>query len=394
MAGAAEAPLVAVLLPRPEAAAAVRAAWDAGEAVVVLDPAAPAAVTTALLERLAPTQRLDRDGRHPCPGGVPVAADVCAVVATSGTTGEPKGVELTTAGLEAIGRGCNEALGAGSDDSWLLCLPVHHVAGLAILARARIAGATVVTDPAFDLDAVASAPRDRGTALVSLVPTMVRRLLAAGAPLADWKALVVGGSPLPAQLRARTEATGARVVDTYGMSETWGGVVLDGVAIRDTEVTLAPDGEILVRGDAVMRGYRLRPDETAAAFTADGRLRTGDVGAVDGRGRLAVVDRRRDLVITGGVNVSPTAVEHVLATHPRIADVAVTGRPDDEWGERVVAFVVTHDGDTAPTLRELRAFAAEQLSAPSLPREVVVVDEIPRSPGGKVLRRLLDDLPL
>jgi O-succinylbenzoic acid--CoA ligase len=323
-----------------------------------------------------------------------VATDVCAVVVTSGTTGTPRGVELTTPGLTAIGRGCNRALGAGAGDAWLCCLPLHHVAGMAILARARVAGAPVLVDPAFDIDAVARAPAERGAALVSLVPTMLKRLLDAGAPVEEYRVLLLGGAPTPAGVLGRATAIGARVVDAYGMSETWGGVVLDGVAIDGVEAVLAPDGEILVRGDAVMRGYRLAAADTATAFTAlpsrgEGWLQTGDIGALDDAGRLRVVDRRRDIIITGGVNVSPTEIETVLAEHPGIADVGVAGIPDDEWGERVVAFVVARDAAAVPSLHEVRAFVAERLSAPKLPRQLVGVDEIPRSAGGKVLRRLL-----
>jgi O-succinylbenzoic acid--CoA ligase len=389
MPGPDEALLTAVLLPRPEAAIAVSAAWDNGEAVTVLDPAAPAAAIEADLERLRPTHILDRDGRRPLPGGVPVRAGVCAVVVTSGTTAAPKGVELTTAGLETIGRGCNSALGVGAADRWLVCVPLHHVAGLAILARARVCGAPVVVDPAFDLDAVARAPRERDAALVSLVPTMLKRLLDAGAPLAEYRLLLIGGAPTPTVVRDRALAVGAPVVGAYGMSETWGGVVLDGEPIHGMEAKVADDGDILLRGAAVMHGYRLAPQETRAAFTADGWLRTGDVGEYGTDGRLRVLDRRRDLIITGGVNVSPSEVELVLAQHPAIADVGVAGAPDDEWGERVVAFVVAHDGGSPPSLGEVRAFAGERLSAPKVPRQVVGVDAIPRSPGGKVLRRLL-----
>jgi o-succinylbenzoate---CoA ligase len=384
-----EAPLTAVLLPRPAAAAAVTAAWDAGEAVTVLDPTAPPPATRALLALLRPTHLLDGDGRRPLAGGVPVGAGVCTVVVTSGTTGTPKGVELTTAGLETIGHGCNAAFGAGAADRWLCCLPLHHVAGLAILARARVSGAPVLVDPAFDLDAVARAPRDRGAALVSLVPTMLKRLLDAGAPVAEYRALVIGGAPIPPAVRARAAVAGAAVVDTYGMSETWGGVVLDGVTIAGIEAKLDDEDEILIRGAAVMRGYRLAPRETREVLTHDGWLRTGDVGALDDAGRLRVVDRRRDIIITGGVNVSPTEVEAVLAEHPDIADVGVAGVTDDEWGERVVAFVVARDATAVPSLHEVRSFVADHLSAPKLPRQVVGVDEIPRSAGGKVLRRLL-----
>jgi O-succinylbenzoic acid--CoA ligase len=374
MAGQPGVPLHTVSLGRPAAAEAIREAWDRGEAVAVLDPTAPPDLRKTLVELVD--------------GGAGVEPDVAAVVVTSGTTGTPKAVELTTAGREAIGRGFADVLGTPPDDHWLVCLPLHHVAGLAILARARASGAQVTVDEGFDLARVATAPRDDGVTLVSLVPTMLHRLLEADAPLHDYRRIVVGGAPMTPALRTRAERAGANVVDAYGLSETWGGVALDGVAIPGTEITLADDGEILVRGAAVMRRYRGQPRATAAAFTPDGAFRTGDLGLLEG-GRVRVVDRARDLVITGGVNVSPTAVEIVLAEHPDVADVCVAGVPDDEWGERVVAFVVVRHGSAALSLETVRDFARDRLTKPQLPREVVVVDEIPRTSGGKPLRRAL-----
>jgi O-succinylbenzoic acid--CoA ligase len=374
MAGQPGVPLHTVSLGRPAAAAAIAEAWDRGEAVAVLDPAAPPELTRTLLELVD--------------AAAGVEPDIAAVVVTSGTTGTPKAVELTTAGGEAIGHGFAEALGTRPGDRWLVCLPLHHVAGLAILARARVSGAKVTVDEGFDLARVATAARDDGITLVSLVPTMLHRLLEADAPLRDYRWIVVGGAPLTPALRARAERAGANVVDAYGLSETWGGVALDGVAIPGTQITVADDGEILVRGAAVMRRYRGRPEATADAFTPDGAFRTGDLGVLED-GRVRVVDRVRDLVITGGVNVSPTAVEMVLADHPDVEDVCVSGVPDDEWGERVVAFVVARPGSAAPALDALRAFAGERLAKPQLPRQVVVVDAIPRTASGKPLRREL-----
>jgi acyl-CoA synthetase (AMP-forming)/AMP-acid ligase II len=139
----------------------------------------------------------------------------------------------------------------------------------------------------------------------------------------------------------------------------------------------------------VMRGYRFDADATRAVLDADGWLRTGDVGRRDETGAVHVVDRRRDLVITGGVNVSPTAVEHVLAEHPDVADIGVAGVPDEQWGERLVAFVVAVPGGRPPDVERLRAFARNRLRPAELPRQVVVVDAIPRTPGGKVQRRQL-----
>lgn len=388
-ASAGDVALVAIVLPRPEAALAITTAWDAGEAVVVLDPGAEPAVRERLLDMVTPTHILDADGRRDLLGGVGTPAGTAAVVTTSGTTDAPKTVELTVAGVDAIGAGFAAALDASAADRWLACLPLHHVAGLAILARARVSGAPVVVHPAFAVDAVAASPMTEQTTLVSLVPTMLHRLLEAGAPVHAFRRIITGGAPIPPALRRRAEEAGATAVDAYGLSETWGGVMLDGVPVPGAEVALGMDDEVLVRGAMVMRGYRLHPEETAAAFTSDGWLRTGDIGARDEDGSVRIVDRRDELVISGGVNVSPRAVETALGSHPLVDDVAVGGRPDDEWGERVVAYVVPRDRRTPPTIDELRAFARDRLDAAQLPRELVVVDRIPRSEGGKIIRRSL-----
>lgn len=389
MPGPGEADLDAVLAPRAEAAALVRAAWAAGTAVTVLDPSAPPAVVERLLDLLAPTRVVDGTGRHPRPGGIPVAAGTAAVVVTSGTTGDPKGVELTTEGVAAIGQGWAAAMGHVPDDHWLVCLPLHHVAGLAILARASVTGAAVTVHDEFDLDAVGGAPGAIGATLVSVVPTMLGRLLDAGTPMHEYRRVVTGGAPLPPALRDRADAAGVAVVDAYGQSETWGGCVANGVPIPGARVRLGPADEIEIAGAMVMRDYRRDPEASRRAFTHDGWLRTGDVGTFMPDGRLQVVDRLRDLVITGGVNVSPVEVEHVLGDHPAVADVAVIGAPDAEWGERVVAYVVPRDRMAPPALDDLRAFARDRLTAPKLPRELVLVDVVPRSPGGKILRREL-----
>lgn len=355
--------LVTVRLPPTEAAAAVRAAWERGDAVLVLDPRAPEAESKAIVDRMRPDAG--------------VAPDVAAVVVTSGTGGEPKGVELTWDGLEASGRAVHRALGAGPGDRWLACLPLHYVAGLAVLGRAWATGTPVTVAGGFDVATVAAAD----ATLVSLVPTMVRRLREAGVDLSRFRRILLGGGPI--------HETGPNIVATYGMTETWGGVVHDGHPLDGVELRLGHRDEILVRAPMVMGGYRLDPEQTAVAFTDGGWLRTGDAGTIDAAGRVRVVDRLRDLIITGGVNVSPSEVEAVLAAHPQVADVCVAGAPDAEWGERVVAHVVPRDPAAPPSLAGLRSFAAYRLSAPKLPREVVVTDAIPRTAGGKPLRRLL-----
>ncbi len=374
MPAADETELVAVAGAGRELADAARRAWDDGKAILALNPKLARRELDQLLERLQP-------------GRVPVAADTAAVVVTSGTAGEPKGAELTRTGMEVMGRGYSDGLDAGPGDRWLACLPVHHVASLAIVARSYVTGVPCTVHDAFDVERVAASPHADGTSIVSLVPTALHRMLDAGAPLHEFRRVIVGGAPCPASLRAQAEAYGIRVVDAYGLSETWGGFALDGVPIAGADISFAADAEILVRGAMVMRGYRLDATRTADVLTRDGWLHTGDAGILDD-GRLRVVERLKDLVITGGVNVSPTEVEGVLLSSPAVRDVCVVGVPDDEWGERVVAFVVPSAG-AAPTLDDLRAHARAQLSAAKLPREVRLVDVIPRTASGKPLRRLL-----
>jgi O-succinylbenzoic acid--CoA ligase len=388
MAGAVEADLVAILAPRPRAATLVRAAWDAGRAVAVMDPDMPRAALVDALRAVAPTHVIDTDGERRLPDGVPVPAGTAAVVLTSGTTHVPKAVELTFAGVTSIGHGWARAFGEEADDRWLVCVPLHHVSGLAILARASVSGFAVTVHDRFDVRAVGDAPA-AGATIVSMVPVMLQRLLDHDAPMHGYRRVVVGGAPLSPALRAHAEAAGVALVEAYGQTETWGGCVLDGRPIAGAQVRLGPLGEIEIAGDMVMRGYRGDPDATRGAFTSDGWLRTGDVGAFGDDGRLRIVDRLRDIVITGGVNVSPVEVEHVLAGHPAVADVAVAGRADPEWGERVVAYVVVRSDVAVPSLADLRAFARDRLGAAKLPRELVLVDAVPRSAGGKILRRQL-----
>lgn len=393
MPGSGESQLVLVHLPAPEAAEEVRRAWDRGDAVAVVDPRAPRARLEAMAEALRPTRLVDRSGSARLPAGRPLPGDVAAVVSTSGTTAKPRQVLLTRAAMEASAKAVSAALGPGAaDDRWLACVPLHYVAGLAIVARSYFCQTAMTVHPGFDLDAVSAAAvageGDRCT-LVSLVPTMLARLLDAGTPLAGFRRILLGGAPIPPSLRERAAAAGAGIVTTYGLSETGGGCVHDGEPLRGVEVALGPDGEILLRGNVVMRGYHRDQAATEEAFTPDGWLRTGDLGRIGADGRLAVVDRLKDVIITGGVKVSPVAVEGVLAGHPLVQDVVVVGLADEEWGQRVVAFVVPGSDLERPTLDELRRFGADRLAAPELPRQVRYVRSVPRSASGKVLRRQL-----
>jgi o-succinylbenzoate---CoA ligase len=382
--------LVAIALPRPAAARAVVATWAAGEAVLPLDPGAPAAELKATLAAARPTHLLDGSGRRRLPGGEPAEAGVAAVVATSGTSDSPKLVELGADAVRWSATATTAALERGPGDRWLCCLPVHGVAGLAVVARAWHSGLPVEVHQRFDPDAVRAAA-GRAT-LVSMVPAMLRRLLAAGDEAARFRRVLLGGGPVPAGLVEEAAARGVTLVRTYGLTETFGGMVHDGHPLPGTELTTDPDGEgeLLVRGPMLFRRYRGDPGRTAAVLRG-GWLRTGDLGRVGPDGRLAVLGRTDDLVISGGVNVYPDEVEAVLATHPGVAEAAVAGRPDPEWGQRVVAFVVARDPADPPTLAGLRAFARERLAATKAPRELVVVPALPRGPSGKLLRRLLPD---
>lgn len=386
--------LVAVVLPAPEAAAAVRHAWDRGRAVAVLDPAAPR--LRERLTALAPTHVVDADGERPEDGGRGVPAGVGAVVATSGTTGDPRLVELTFDALRASATAVHAALGVDAGrDRWLACLPLHHVAGLAIVARGYWTGTPVTVHERFDVDAVAAVSGT--TTLISVVPTTLRRLLETHpTELARFRRVLVGGAALTDALRKAAVDAGVRVVTTYGLTETGGGCVHDGHPLPGVDIAVAgaagDRGEILVRGPVLFRGYRAPAGDRPAPELPDrdGWFPTGDVGQLDASGHLTVVDRLGDLIITGGVNVSPVAVEAGLADAPGIADLAVAGRADEEWGERVVAYVVPTDPTAPPTLASLRAAGAASGLAPAeLPREVRLCSEIPRTAGGKIRRARL-----
>jgi O-succinylbenzoic acid--CoA ligase len=402
--------LVAIALPRPAAARAIVAAWEASEAVLPLDPDAPEPELKGILAAARPTHLLDGDGRRRLAGGQAAEAGVAAVVATSGTADAPKVVELGADAIRWSALATSAALEAGPGDRWLCCVPVHGVAGLAVLARAWHTGLPVEVYDGFDPAAVGAAA-GRAT-LVSLVPAMLRRLLAAGDAASRFRRVLLGGGPVPADLAKQAKDRGVGLVRTYGLTETFGGMAHDGHPLDGAEVRIggstmpgareggagggrgssapAPEGEILVRGPMLFRRYRGEPGRTAAALRG-GWLHTGDLGRIHHDGRLVVLGRVDDLVISGGVNVHPDEVEAVLADHPGVAEVAVAGRADPEWGQRVAAFVVARDPGRPPTLEELRAFARERLAPAKAPRELIIVPALPRGPSGKLLRRLLPD---
>ena len=377
-------PVVAILLPTgPALAGRILSAWDAGDAALPLDPALPPAELARLMEELRPTALVDAGGTSALAGGRPAPAGTAVVLPTSGTSGAPKGVELTHANLRAAATASAARLGAGDDDRWLCCVPLHHVAGVGILARSRAGGRAPAVHPGFDPAAVAA---EADVTLVSLVPTMLVRLLDAGVDLRRFRRILLGGAPAGPALLERARAAGATVVVSYGATETSGGVVYDGLPLDGVQVRVAGTGgpgRISIGGPTVMRGYRTGP-----RGVHDGWFETGDLGVIGADGRLTVVGRADEMIVTGGRKVAPAAVEAVLAAHPLVADVAVAGVPDAEWGERVTAFVVPASRG-APTLDELRDLAGARLPAHAAPKALVLVDGIPRTASGKPLRRAL-----
>ena len=322
--------------------------------------------------------------------GEPIDDDVAVVVSTSGTTGVPKGAMLTASALTASAEATHRRL--GGPGRWLLALPAYHVAGLQVLVRSVIAGTTpVAVDARVDGAELASAVASLGSGrrYVSLVAAQLDKALrdavATGA-LASLDAVLIGGGPMPAGVAERAAAAGISVMRTYGMSETAGGCVYDGVPLDGVLVRI-DDGRVVLGGATLAKGYRNRAEPDP--FAEGGWFRTDDIGAVDDSGVLRVLGRVDDAISTGGLTVLPQLVEATLATHPAVADCAVFGVADERLGQRVVAAVVVAPGSAAPTLAELRGHVASTLSPTAAPREIHVVDELPRRGIGKVDRHEL-----
>ncbi|HSD49747.1 MAG TPA: fatty acid--CoA ligase family protein, partial [Actinomycetota bacterium] len=231
----------------------------------------------------------------------------------------------------------------------------------------------------------------RDVAFTSVVPTMLVRLLDAGVDLSGFRTILVGGAHLPLDVRERARAAGAHLVETYGLTESCGGVVYEGLPLPGVQMRIDPEGGIELAGPMMMLGYRFDAESTARAFTPDGWLRPGDAGEIDPQGHLHVIGRVDDLINSGGEKVWPQEVETVLRTHPKVADVLVRGRLDHEWGQRVVAWVVAADPADPPTLEELRAHAAHRLPRHKAPREIALVETLARTAVGKPRTAALPD---
>lgn len=322
--------------------------------------------------------------------GSEIDDDVAVVVSTSGTTGVPKGALLTASALTASAEATHRRL--GGPGRWLLALPAHHVAGLQVLVRSILADtAPVAVPPGFDAIELSAAVKALGPGrkYASLVAAQLDKALgdpAASAALASLDAVLIGGGPMPAGVAERASAAGMSVVRTYGMSETAGGCVYDGVPLDGVRVRI-DDGRVVLGGATLAKGYRnpVSPDP----FAEPGWFRTDDIGALSDSGVLTVLGRVDDAISTGGLTVLPQLVEAALSSHPAVAECVVFGVADERLGQRVVAAVVVASGCVPPTLEELRAHVATTLDPTAAPRELHVVDELPRRGIGKVDRRAL-----
>jgi O-succinylbenzoic acid--CoA ligase len=392
-------PLHAVLLP-PEPGggrllAALSAALDGtGPAILPLDPGLPAARLRQLLAAFQPAALETPDGTKrlapPAPAGRArsgVEPGVAVVVATSGSTGQPKGVQLTAAALRASAASSMARIGARPGQRWLCCLPGFHVAGLQVLIRSLLAGTEPVLSSRVDADVIRAA----GCAYVSLVPTQLRRLLDSRAPLDSFDTILLGGAAPGGALLDDARAAGARVVVTYGMSETCGGCVYDGLALDGVRVRIDSGGLISIAGPVLFSGYRLAGAGPAGDGAAgdEGWFRTSDLGSLDAAGRLTVRGRADDVINTGGEKVVPGEVEAVLGTIGGVADVVVIGTPDSQWGELVTAVVVPADPAAPPELSQLRGHARGRLPGYAAPRRMLLISQIPLLPSGKPDRMAL-----
>lgn len=363
----------------PDFVDALKRAWDDGDAVLPVDRRLPPRARAELLATARPHVLHDASGRSTLVADAPrLDPGDALVVASSGTTGTPKLIVHTRRALEAHARAVHARLGVGPGDRWLACLPLAHIGGLGVVLRSVLTDTPVDVLDGFDASTVAAAPHRWGSTLVSLVPTALDRI-----DPVSFRWIVLGGSADPGERPPN-------VVRTYGLTETGGGVVYGDAPLEGVEVRVDADGIIALRCAFLARG-RLGPNGSVTSITdADGWFRTGDVGRLVGGGRRLVVDGRRDdLIVSGGQNVWPEPVEAVLRDLPGVVDVAVFGRRDPEWGERVVAALVAEG--SAPSLDMVRDAVRRRLPAYAAPRELMVVPELPRTALGKLRRRALED---
>lgn len=356
--------LTALNLPgSPDFVHALQSVWERGDAVFPLDRRLPAAAQRSMLQGFGVATVISEDGETALSDGEPIEPGDALVIATSGSSGPPKAAVLTHAAVEASARATSERLQVTDNDHWLACLPLAHVGGLSVITRSLITGTTLTVIDGFDADVVSASE----ATLVSLVATALQRI-----DPSLFRAIVLGGARPPVDRPPHCIAT-------YGLTETGSGVVYNGKPLNSVEIEIR-DGEVHVRGPMLLRCYR----DGTSPLTSDGWLPTGDLGFLRDDGSLHVEGRRGDVINTGGEKVWPDDVERQLIQHPDIHDVAVTGLPDNEWGQIVAAFVVSARPNLS--LDEIRAHCRAQLPGYALPKQLELVEAIPRTALGKVRR--------
>ena len=337
-----------------------------------------------------------------------------AIVFTSGTTGQPKGAVLTFANLFWSAAASAYRLGVHQDDRWLCCLPLYHVGGLAIILRSCLYGTAVVLNDQFDEQAISDSLDHQAITVISLVPTMLLRLLdyRGNLPLPSrLRHLLLGGGAAPANLFKRCQELNISLSVTYGLTEAASQIATmvplgtgskpgsAGKPLLFTSVKILDDqgrdlaaskiGEICVTGPTVMAGY-YDNEQATTDILHGGCLHTGDIGFLDGDGDLWLVQRPNDIIISGGENIYPSEVENALVEHPSVAAVCVVGIPDPEWGQRVAAMVEQQHGPALPR-HELLDFGRNTVASYKLPKEIDFVDQLPQTASGKIHRRLITE---
>lgn len=376
---------------RAEAQARARALPPAGEPLVLAGTGpelALAACAASFAGRV--WHPLAPDAAPPAPPGpLPAAAEL--LIGTSGSSGRPRLVTLTGANLDAAAAAANERLGLGPADLWLDCLPLHHIGGLSILWRCARAGAATLVHPRFDAAAVRHDLDRLPVTHISLVPAMLARLLDADPrPPAALRCALIGGAALSAPLFERASAAGWPLCPSYGLSETAAVIAaalpcepwhpgLAGRPLAGVEIAIGGDGRIRIRGPQVMAGY-----VGGGGADAEGWFATGDLGRLDGDGRLNVLGRADDMLVSAGRNIHPLEVEARLAACPGIADVGIAGRADPVWGDLLVAVVAGAGSDA-----DILAWSRAHLPAPLRPRRLLRVERLPRNAMGKIDRPAL-----
>jgi O-succinylbenzoic acid--CoA ligase len=370
--------LVGIDIPlSAEFVAALLDIWNAGDCAFPIDQRLAQKQKVQLVEEFCVDDLVTTEGRSVLGAqGSTITENDAVLFTTSGSSGTPKGVIHTHDSLRANADSVAQYFGNTSQMHWLACLPPSHVGGFGVISRALIWNCQLTTLPQFDAEQVESLAR-RGITHTSLVATALQRI---NSEL--FERILLGGAKPPPNLPPN-------VTTTYGLTETMGGVAYNRTALSGIEISISEEQEILVRGPVLMNRYFQQ--QLGHPIDGDGWLHTGDLGSMGPNNQLTVTGRQNELIISGGENIWPEAVEAALVNHPGVSDVCVVGVDDQEWGQRVVAFIVPANASTSPSLAEWREFVAESLPRFMAPRQVVLLNNIPRSALGKPLRQALKD---